>query len=141
MNPHKKKRLIFVGSIVLISLLSLLLIISNFRDNIVFFYSPKELRAPEILAKIKNRQIRAGGLVLAGSVKKIDALTTEFVITDLTDELKVIHRGVVPDLFRDNQGVVAKGKLQQEENVFYSSELLIKHDENYMPPEVEKAIR
>ncbi len=138
LSKYKKKRLIFVGSILAISILALVFIIKNFRENIVFFYSPKELE--KVLPKIKNRQIRVGGLVEKGSVKKIDALNSEFVITDLTKNLKIKYHGILPDLFREGQGIVAKGEFNAEKWEFYSSELLVKHDEKYMPPEVAKAI-
>ena len=140
-NNYKKRRFIFVGSIFLISLLAMLFIVLNFRDNIVFFYSPSEIRQQEILRKISGKQVRVGGLVVEGSVKKIDALVTEFTITDLQEELKIRHQGIVPDLFRDKQGVVSKGKFDAEKNEFFSQELLIKHDENYMPPEVAKSLK
>jgi len=140
-NKHKRKRIIFVGATLAISILALLFVISNFRDNMVFFYAPSELKKPEILQKINSRQIRIGGLVKENSVKKIDALTTEFIVTDLAEELKVRYIGIVPDLFREKQGVVAKGKFDEEKNEFFSQELLIKHDEKYMPPEVAKSLK
>ena len=140
-NQHKKKRIIFVGSIFAISIMALVFVISNFRDNMVFFYSPSDLKKVEVLEKIKNRQIRAGGLVKENSVKKIDALTTEFVITDLAEEIKIEYVGILPDLFREKQGVVAKGKFDVEKNQFFSKELLVKHDEKYMPPEVAKSLK
>lgn len=140
-NHHKKKRLVFVGTVFLISLLSLIFIISNFRDSIVFFYSPSELLNEKILQKTRNRQVRVGGLVVENSIKKIDALNTEFVISDLQKELKIHHRGILPDLFRDKQGVVASGKFDGEKNEFFSRELLVKHDEKYMPPEVAKSLK
>jgi cytochrome c-type biogenesis protein CcmE len=140
-NQHKKKRMIFVGSIFVISLLALLFVIANFRDNMVFFYSPSELKKIGILSKTFKRHIRVGGLIAENSVKKIDALTTEFVITDLQETLKIRYVGILPDLFREKQGVVAKGKFDKEKNEFFSQELLVKHDEKYMPPEVAKALK
>ncbi|MBM3579228.1 MAG: cytochrome c maturation protein CcmE [Alphaproteobacteria bacterium] len=136
-NKHKQKRIIFVGSIFAISLLALLFVIKNFRENIVFFYSPTELR------QIQNRSriVRIGGLVKDGSVKEIDALNTEFIVTDLQNELKIHYKGILPNLFRDKQGVVVKGVLNEDGSEFFSSELLIKHDENYMPPEVAKSLK
>ncbi len=135
-NKQKRKRIIFVGSIFAISLLALLFVIKNFRENIVFFYSPSEL------AQIPNRaqKIRVGGLVKEGSVKKIDALNTEFVITDLQNDLKIYYRGILPDLFRDKQGVVASGIINGDNTEFMTRELLIKHDEKYMPPEVKQSL-
>ncbi len=139
-NNHKKKRLIFVSSIFIISLLALVFVISSFRENIVFFYSPSELLTKENLEKTKNRQIRVGGLVKEKSVKRIDALVTEFVLTDLKKEIKINYTGLLPDLFREEQGIIAKGIFNEEKNKFFSKELLVKHDENYMPPEVAKSL-
>ncbi len=141
-NKHKKNRLIFIASIVVISIISLIFIVVNFNNQIVFFYSPSELKSEEILAKQNpKKQIRVGGLVVEKSVKKIDALTTEFMISDLKNELRIIHKGLTPDLFREKQGVVAKGIFDVENNVFLSSELLVKHDEKYMPPEIAKSLK
>ena len=139
-NKWKKKRIIFIGSIFAISIVALIFIILNFRDNIVFFYSPSELKNAEIFKKTQSRQIRLGGLVVENSIKKIDALNTEFVITDLKEEVKIHYSGLLPDLFRDKQGVVAQGKFNVKENQFISHELLIKHDEKYMPPEVAQSL-
>jgi cytochrome c-type biogenesis protein CcmE len=140
-RSSKKKRMVFIGVTLAISIIALVFVIMNFRENIVFFYSPSEVRKPEIISKINNRQIRVGGLVAEKSIKEIDALTTEFVITDLEKELKITYTGLLPDLFREKQGVVAKGKFDVERNEFFSSELLVKHDENYMPPEVAKSLK
>ncbi len=136
-NKQKKKRIIFVGSIFTISLLALVFVIKNFRENIVFFYSPTEL----LEIKTRGKTIRIGGLVKESSIKKIDVLNTEFTVTDLKNELKVHYQGILPDLFRDRQGVVAKGALNESGDEFFSKELLIKHDEKYMPPEVIKSIK
>ena len=140
-NHHKKRRIVFVSSIFLISLLALAFIIANFRENIVFFYSPSEIKNEAIFKKIKNRQTRAGGLVKENSIKKIDALTTEFIVTDLQEDLKMHYVGILPDLFREKQGVVAKGKFDAENNQFIATELLVKHDEKYMQPEVAKSLK
>ena len=137
-NKYQQKRIIFVVVIFLISLLGFLLIINNFRENLVFFYSPKEIIDQEIiLKKINNKIIRVGGLVKENSLKKIDALTIEFVITDYHKDLTIYHKGIVPDLFRDKQGVIAKGFYDQPQKKFYSQELLVKHDENYIPAELK----
>jgi cytochrome c-type biogenesis protein CcmE len=140
-NQHKKKRIVFVASTFLVSILALVFVIMNFRENIVFFYSPSELQKPEILNKINQRQIRVGGLVKEKSIKKIDALNSEFIITDLAQDLKINYVGLFPDLFREKQGVVARGKFNAEKNEFFAEELLVKHDENYMPPEVAKSLK
>ncbi len=140
-NNRKKRRLIFITITFVISLMALFFVIVNFRDNIVFFYSPSELQTAEIIKKVQGKQIRIGGLVVQGSIKRKDALNVEFIVTDLEKEIKVNYKGVLPDLFRDEQGVVAKGKFDEQENEFFSSELLVKHDEKYMPPEVAKSLK
>ena len=134
---HKQKRLIFVTAIFLISIISLIFILKNFQNNIVFFFSPSEI--DKIRSSISS--VRVGGMIKKDSIKKIDALTTEFVITDYKNDLAINYRGILPDLFREEQGVVAKGKLNIAENKFYSNELLVKHDENYMPPEVAQDLK
>ncbi len=134
---HKKKRIIFVSTIFATSILALFFIISNFRNNIVFFYSPSEIKT--LGEAKKQRRIRVGGLVVEKSIKKIDALNTEFVITDLKENLEISYNGILPDLFREKQGVVAEGKLEGEK--FVASQLLVKHDEKYMPPEVAKSLK
>ncbi len=137
-SKNKRRRLAFIGSIFAISLLSLILIIINFRDNIVFFYAPSELSNKNIIKKVKNSQFRVGGLVKKGSINKINNLETEFVISDNISVLTINYRGILPNLFREGQGVVAKGNLNIEQNKFYSQELLVKHDEKYEPPEIKK---
>ncbi len=134
---NKQKRLIFVAGIFLISIISLIFILKNFQNNIVFFFSPSEID------KIRSSHVsvRVGGMIKKDSIKKIDALTTEFIITDYNNELTINYRGILPDLFREEQGVVAKGKINIAENKFYSNELLVKHDENYMPPEIAKDLK
>jgi len=139
-NNHKKKRIIFLLTIFSISFLALIFVIANFRDQIVFFYSPHELKSDLVLNKINGKQIRVGGLVLENSVKKIDALTTKFTITDMQCDLEITYLGLVPDLFREKQGIVAKGFFDAKNNKFNATELLVKHDEKYMPPEIAKKI-
>ncbi len=140
-NQRKKKRIIFVGSIFALSTVALIFVILNFRDNIVFFYAPTELKSAEILQKTADKKIRVGGLVKKGSVKKIDATTTQFMVTDYNQDLLIIYSGLLPDLFREGQGIVAKGKYDVQKEEFFSSELLVKHDENYIPPEVKKSLK
>lgn len=111
------------------------LILRNFNDNIVFFYSPTQLKERPITGQL----IRVGGLVNKGSIIKDGFYTTEFSITDNQTNLKVHFKGMLPNLFRDDQGIVAKGKLQGD--VFIAEELLAKHDENYMPKEVANSLK
>ena len=109
---NKQKRLIFVAGIFLISIISLIFILKNFQNNIVFFFSPSEID------KIRSSHVsvRVGGMIKKDSIKKIDALTTEFIITDYNNELTINYRGILPDLFREEQGVVAKGKINIAED-------------------------
>ena len=140
-NQNKKKRIIFVSSAFLVSILALIFVVINFRDNMVFFYSPSELKKTENLEKTYDRQIRVGGMIKKDSIVKIDALVTKFVITDFAETLEIEHIGILPDLFREKQGVVAKGIFDSKKNQFFSRELLVKHDEKYMPPEVAESIK
>ncbi|MCE3232282.1 MAG: ccmE [Rickettsiaceae bacterium] len=111
------------------------LILNNFKDNLVFFYSPTELLANNIEGKI----IRVGGLVEKGSVSTQEGNVTVFSITDLQNSVRVSYKGILPPMFRQEQGMVAKGKL--ENGVLVADSLLTKHDEKYMPPEVADALK
>jgi cytochrome c-type biogenesis protein CcmE len=136
-HQPKSRRILFVCGILSISLISLIFIINNFKDNIVFFYSPSEF--DKIISSQKN--IRVGGMIKENSIQKIDSLTTIFTITDYKNELNIKYSGILPDLFRESQGVVANGKYFSNEKLFITDELLVKHDENYMPPEVAKDLK
>jgi cytochrome c-type biogenesis protein CcmE len=114
------------------------LVLNAFSDSLVFFYSPTDLAAKPVPA---GRTLRVGGLVEEGSVKRDgDGITIHFVVTDLAHTLPVIYRGVLPDLFREGQGVVAEGKIGPD-GVFRATSVLAKHDERYMPPEVAAALK
>jgi len=114
------------------------LVLSAFDDSLVFFFSPTDVQAKGVGP---NQRIRVGGLVVAGSVGTgDDGVTARFVITDTATELPVAYRGVLPDLFREGQGIVAQGRLGPD-GVFVADEVLAKHDETYMPPEVADAIK
>jgi cytochrome c-type biogenesis protein CcmE len=114
------------------------LVLSAFEENLVFFYSPSDLlaeKAPE------GRALRLGGLVEESSVKRLsDGLTVEFRVTDLANTVPVTFRGILPDLFREGQGVIAEGRFGPD-GVFVAEEVLAKHDENYMPPEVAEVLK
>lgn len=133
---RKHKRLIAVLGLVGGLGVSAALVLTAFSENLVFFHSPSDVVEKQIAA---DRRFRIGGLVLEGSVKK-DGLTTEFVVTDLRNTVPVRYTGLLPDLFREGQGVVANGKLDAQGR-FVASEVLAKHDENYMPPEVADALK
>jgi cytochrome c-type biogenesis protein CcmE len=114
------------------------LTLTAFRDNLVFFYSPTEIVEKNAPA---GRNMRIGGLVEVGSVERVPGTTeVRFKVTDLQHNLTVVYNGALPDLFREGQGVVAQGQLEPE-GVFRAHEVLAKHDENYMPPEVAESLK
>jgi cytochrome c-type biogenesis protein CcmE len=133
-RKHKRLTFVFVALILLTLATSLVLI--AFEDNIVFFYSPTE-----ILTKTEEptQRIRLGGLVKDGSIKKSSSNEITFLVTDNKNTIEVKFYGILPDLFREGQGIVAEGKLNN--GTFFAEEVLAKHDENYMPPEVAAAIK
>ena len=133
---RKYKRLTFVMIGLLLLGSSAALILTAFEDNIVFFYSPTELvdKKPD-----PAQRLRIGGLVMAGSVEKLADAVVAFTITDTAQTVTVQYKGILPDLFREGQGVVAEGRLKG--GVFQADEVLAKHDENYMPPEVAEALK
>lgn len=138
MKAHRRNRLLVVGGIIVASGVAIGLAMMALDENINLFYAPADIaqgKAPV------DRVIRAGGMVKAGSVERSKTdLTVRFVISDMKSaEVTVQHTGILPDLFREGQGVVARGKLNTD-GVFVAEEVLAKHDENYMPPEVADAI-
>ena len=135
---RKRRRLyLVIGAMALLGIAAAL-VLTAIRDTLVFFYSPAELTEKDIAP---GKNFRLGGLVAEGSVEKLpDGLTTRFVITDLSAEVPVLYRDLLPDLFREGQGVVAEGTLNPE-GVFMARQVLAKHDENYMPPEVAEALK
>ena len=136
---NAKYRRLFITIIIILTLgLATKLILMALEDNIVYFYTPNDLI--EKFGDTKNIQnkIRIGGLVLESSIKK-EGEKTIFMITDRKKEVKVLFDGPLPDLFREGQGIVAEGMFQN--NNFIASEVLAKHDENYMPPEVADALK
>ncbi len=140
-NRNKNQRIVFIGSSVVILITCITFIISSFSDEIVFFYSPFQLLEEKTLEKVKNRKIKVGGLVVQGSVIKKDALNINFKITDNKEILTISYQGLTPDLFREGQGIIASGKYDQQNSIFIANQLLVKHDENYIPPEVIKSIK
>ncbi len=136
---NAKYRRLFITIIIVLTLgLATKLILMALEDNIVYFYTPNDLI--EKFGDTQNIQnkIRVGGLVLESSIKK-EGEKTIFMITDRKKEVRVIFDGPLPDLFREGQGIVAEGMFQN--NNFIASEVLAKHDENYMPPEVADALK
>ena len=135
MKPKRKRLWLLLGSLAVLGV-AVALMLNALSDNLVFFYSPSQVAEKHIAPE---RRFRLGGLVEAGSVKK-NGQEVRFTITDTHEEVSVIYRGLLPDLFREGQGVVAEGALDAS-GVFVAREVLAKHDENYMPPEVAKAIK
>jgi len=134
MTPRRKRLLLIVGGIAMLSVATSL-VLAAFRDNLVFFYTPTEVAANKAPL---GRPFRIGGLVRDGSLKR-NGLDVSFVVTDTARDLPVVYSGILPDLFRQGKGVVAQGSLGGD-GVFHATEILAKHDENYMPPEAGQAL-
>lgn len=134
MKPRHKRIALIVGGLVTLGIASAL-VLSAFQSNLVFFFTPTQIAAGEAP---KERAFRVGGLVKSGSLRR-DGITAHFIVTDTAKEVPVAYTGILPDLFREGKGVVAQGKLGTDGN-FVASEVLAKHDENYMPPEAKHAV-
>ena len=134
---RRQRRATFIGLGVGILCLAVFLVLFALRDSVVGFHMPKEVVEKQIPA---GRRIRLGGLVAADSLKRGEGLTIQFGITDTVQTIPVSYTGILPDLFREGQGVVAEGKLDAAGR-FLADTVLAKHDENYMPPEVAKALK
>ncbi len=138
MNPVRKKRLILIGLMVTGVAIAVAFALNAFNQNLMFFYAPSEVMAGDAPP---DHPFRLGGLVTTGSVQRQpDGLTTRFDVTDNVKTVTVQYTGILPDLFREGQGIVAHGKLN-ENGVFIADEVLAKHDENYMPPEVAASLK
>ena len=139
MNPRKQRRLAFAITLLLAGGGAAGLAIFALQDNVLFFYSPTDIvDNPERVPS--GRVFRIGGLVQNGSVKRDTGLDVQFVVTDGKNAVPVNYSGVLPDLFREGQGIVALGT-RDSAGVFKASEVLAKHDETYMPPEVVDALK
>ena len=137
MHPVRKQRLLLVLFVVLFSSAAIGLVVYAMRGNINLFFPPAEVAAGNAPT---GQSIRVGGMVVAGSVQRSEeSLEIAFELTDYEASVPVIYRGILPDLFDEGQGAVAAGKLN-EQGVLEATEVLAKHDENYMPPEVADAL-
>ena len=137
MSPRKRRALAIVGGLGLLAAAAAL-VLNALQSNLVFFFSPTQVVAREAPA---SGSFRVGGLVQQGSLRReADGLTLRFVVTDTAHTVPVTYQGLLPDLFREGKGVVAAGKLDAD-GVFHASEVLAKHDENYMPPEAADALK
>lgn len=138
MTPKRKKRLYLVILMVLGIGTATVLAINAFEENLMFYYPPAEVVAGKAP---KDHPFRMGGLVTQGSVKRLDdGLTVQFDITDNAETVTVQYTGILPDLFREGQGIISLGRLS-DDGVFVAEEVLAKHDENYMPPEVADSLQ
>jgi cytochrome c-type biogenesis protein CcmE len=138
MNPKRKKRLTLVLVLVVGMSAAVALATVAFRQNMLYFFSPTQVMAGEAP---QGRAIRVGGMVAQGSLQRAsDSLDVYFDVTDYQHTIKVQYQGILPDLFREGQGIVAIGEMR-EDGSFNAREVLAKHDENYMPPEVADALK
>ena len=134
---RKQRRAAFIALCVAVLSVAVLLVAVALRDTIVFFHTPTEVTEKAITT---GKRFRLGGLVAEGSVKRGEGKTIEFKVTDTVKTIPVSYTGILPDLFREGQGVVAEGKLDAAGH-FLADTVLAKHDETYMPPEVAKALK
>ena len=135
-NKKVKSRIFFLGLSFFIIGLVVFIILKSLEENVVYFFSPTEIYNKSDISL--NKKVRIGGLVKEGSInRQEDAIN--FIITDLKNEIFVTYNGLVPNLFSEGKGVVAEGKLN-DKKYFIAYKILAKHDENYMPPEVSKAL-
>ena len=135
MKSRHKRLALIVGGLAALGVAAAL-VLNAFNSNLVFFFSPTDVAAGKAP---QGKTFRIGGMVEKGSVQReADGVTVRFVVTDTEKTLPVAYRGILPDLFQEGKGVVAQGKLEGDR--FVASEVLAKHDENYMPPEAAKAV-
>ena len=136
MTP-RQKRMTFVAVLVAGVAIAITLALQAFNENLLYFFSPTQIKAGEAP---KDHSFRLGGLVVAGSVKRDpDSLKINFDLTDTAETINVQYEGILPDLFREGQGIVATGKIVG--NLFIADQVLAKHDDNYMPPEVADTLK
>ena len=130
-----KLRVLFLALILSSVILTVFLVLQSLKENVVYFQSPSEIKS---LVEMNKKKIRVGGMVKEKSIL-INSNEVNFIITDFKNEINVIYSGAVPNLFAEGKGVVAEGFLK-DKNYFKATKILAKHDENYMPPEIKKAI-
>ena len=134
---RKQRRATFIAAAVATLGLALGLVLFALRETITYFKTPSDITAAPLAP---NQRFRLGGLVAAGSLKRGQGTEVEFAVTDTLKSIPVVFRGVLPDLFREGQGIVAEGRLEADGR-FRADNVLAKHDETYMPPEVAKALK
>ena len=138
----KRKKRIYLISLFFITIAtSIYLILWALKDNIVFFYSPSEIQQKISLKEIDEMsKLRLGGMVKESSIEQLNDGSINFIITDFDREMVVFYKGIIPDLFKEQQGVIAEGSINNE-GIFIANSILAKHDENYMPPEVQDTLK
>ncbi len=136
LGKKAKKRAIFLALILLLSVVTIFLIFKSLEENIVYFFTPSEIYNKQNISF--NKTIRVGGLVKENSISK-GQNSVKFIITDFKKEIIVSYSGLIPNLFSEGKGVIAEGELK-DKKYFIAEKILAKHDENYMPPEVAKAL-
>jgi len=134
MKPRHRRAALIIAGVALVGVATAL-VLSAFRQNLVFFYTPSDIVARKAPV---DRLFRVGGLVEAGSLHR-DGIRVSFRLTDTAQTITVAYDGILPDLFREGKGVVAQGRISPD-GVFVASEVLAKHDENYMPPDAAHAL-
>jgi len=133
----RHRRFLWIGAGVALLCVAAALVLNAFQSNLVFFFTPSQIAAKEAPL---NRAFRIGGMVVEKSLKRApDGLTVRFEITDTAKTVPVVYTGILPDLFKEGKGVVAQGKLEGD-GQFHATEVLAKHDENYMPPAAADAV-
>ena len=138
MTPRRRQRMIVVCAVLAGVTIAALLALRAFDEDILYFYDPSQVVAGE---PPTDRMFRVGGMVSEGTVvRAAGSMTVDFMVTDFQHNVPVRYTGVLPDLFREGQGVIAHGRLD-EQGVFVAREVLAKHDENYMPPEVAESLK
>ena len=138
----KRKKRIYLISLFFITIAtSIYLILWALKDNIVFFYSPSEIQQKINLKEIDEMsKLRLGGMVKESSIEQLNDGSINFIITDFDREMVVFYKGIIPDLFKEQQGVIAEGSINNE-GMFIANSILAKHDENYMPPEIQDTLK
>ena len=136
LSKKVKSRIVFLICVLLSISIAIFLVLKSLEENVVYFFSPSEIYEKSNISI--NKKIRIGGLVKEDSIIKNET-SVNFIITDLKNEIIVSYKGLVPNLFSEGKGVVAEGKLK-DKKYFLAEKILAKHDENYMPPEVKKAL-
>jgi cytochrome c-type biogenesis protein CcmE len=134
MKPRHKRLALLVAALAVLAAAAAF-VLNAFQDNLVFFYTPTQVSQGEVP---NGRAFRVGGMLKTGTVSK-DGIVTQFVVTDTAKEITVRYSGILPDLFREGKGVVAQGQIDAS-GLFVATQVLAKHDENYMPPEAQHAV-